>query len=171
LTLAATAFVAANDTMSARRLVDSIEVAGSRSSFRRDPLLHHFVRGLLYARAQQDDAAVREFRAALDSPTFGYTRINAELGRTLLRLHRAHEAIPIVQGALHGGIEGAGLYVTRTELHELLAQLFDADGQRDSAAAHYRVVARAWASADPFLASRRDAAEHGFSHESRRSTR
>ena len=166
LTLAATAFVAANDTISARRLVDSIEVTGSRSSFRRDALLHHFIRGLLYSRAQQDEAAAREFRAALDSPTFGYTRINAELGKTLLRLHRPREAIPIVRGALHGGIEGAGLYITRTELHELLAQLYDADGQRDSAATQYGIVARAWMSADPFLATRRDVAKRRLSHES-----
>jgi len=63
-----------------------------------------------------------------------------------------------VQGALRGGLEGSGLYITRTELHEMLAQLFDANGQRDSAAVHYAVVDRSWASADPFLAGRRDVA-------------
>ena len=159
LTLAATAFVRAGDTTSARQLVDSIEVAGSLSLFPRDALLHHFVRGLLYSRGHQADAAVREFRQALSSPTFGYTRINYELAETLLGLHRAREAIPVVQAALHGAIEGSGLYVTRTEMHELLARLFEATGQRDSASAHYSVVARAWASADSGLASRRLAAE------------
>lgn len=158
LTLAASAFVAGGDTVAARRLVDSIEVAGSRSAFPRDPLLHHFVRGLLYARARRDDAALREYRAAISSPTFGFTRINYELGKTLLTLQRPGEGIPLVQAALHGGIEGSGLYVTHTELHELLAQLFDAAGQRDSAAAHYRVVVAAWSFADPVLWSRRDAA-------------
>ena len=158
LTLAASAFVAGGDTVAARRLVDSIEVTGSRSAFPRNPLLHHFVRGLLYARASRDDAAIREYRAAISSPTFGFTRINYELGKTLLRLRRPGEGIPLVQAALHGGIEGSGLYVTRTELHELLGQLFDAAGQRDSAAAHYRVVAAAWSSADPVLWPRRDAA-------------
>ena len=64
----------------------------------------------------------------------------------------------MVRAALHGGIEGAGFYVTRTELHELLARLFDADHQRDSAAAHYAIVERAWRSADPFLKPRYDAA-------------
>ena len=159
LTLAATAFVEAGDTTAARQLVDSIEVAGSLSLFPRDGLLHHFVRGLLYSRAHQADAAVREFRQALSSPTFGYTRINYELAETLLGLHRAREAIPIVQAALHGAIEGSGLYITRTEMHELLARLFDATGQRDSASAHYAVVARAWASADSSLETRRRAAE------------
>lgn len=168
LTLTATAFVAAGDTLSARHLVDSIEVTGSRSLFRRDALLHHFVRGLIYARARQDEAAVREFRAALDSPTFGYTRINAELGSALLRLHRPREGISTLQAALHGGIEGSGLYITRTDLHELLAQLFDAGGQRDSAAVHFGIVDRAWASADPFLTMRRDTVERWLAREGRR---
>ncbi|HEV8215259.1 MAG TPA: hypothetical protein VGP95_05480, partial [Gemmatimonadaceae bacterium] len=82
-----------------------------------------------------------------------------ELGRSLLVLRRPAEGIPIVQAALRGGIEGSNLYVTRTELHELLAQLFDAAGQRDSAAAHYTVVERAWRSADPILRQRYDAAQ------------
>jgi hypothetical protein len=158
LTLSATAAVAGGDTLRARRLVDSIESVGQRSLFGRDPLLHHFVRGLLHSRAHQDEAALKEFRAAIHSPTFGYTRINYELGESALALKRPREAIPIVQGALRGGIEGAGFYITRTELHEMLARLFDANQQRDSAAAHYAVVERAWRSADPFLKARYEAA-------------
>jgi tetratricopeptide (TPR) repeat protein len=158
LTLSATAAVAGGDTLRARRLVDSIENVGRQSLNERDPLLHHFVRGLLYSRAQNHEAAVREFRAALHSPTFGYSRINFELAKSLLALKRPADAIPIVQAPLHGGIEGPGLYITRTELHELLAQLFDANQQRDSAAAHYAVVERAWRSADPFLQPRHEAA-------------
>jgi TolB-like protein len=167
LTLSATAAVAGGDTLRARRLVDTIETLGRRSLFGRDPLLHHFVRGLLLSRAQQHAAAVREFRAAIHSPTFGYTRINYELGKSLLELKRPGEAIPIVQGALRGGLEGSGLYVTRTEFHELLAHLFDANGQRDSAGAHYAVVERSWASADPFLVGRRDAARQWLARNGR----
>jgi DNA-binding SARP family transcriptional activator/TolB-like protein len=162
LVLSATAAVAGGDTTRARRLVDTIETVGQRSLFARDPRLHHFVRGLLHSRAQQHEAAVREFHAAISSPTFGYTRINYELARSLLALTRAGEAIPLLQAALRGGIEGSGLYITRTELHELLAQSFDANHQRDSASVHYAVVARAWASADPFLVPRRDAARRGL---------
>jgi hypothetical protein len=158
LTLTATAAVAGGDTARARGLVDTIDSLGRRSLFGRDQRLHHFVRGLLHARAHEDEAAVREYRAAMHSPTYGYTRINLELGRALLALRRPDEGIPVVQAALHGGIEGSNLYVTRTELHELLARLFDAAGRRDSAAAHYRVVERAWRSADPFLRSRYEAA-------------
>jgi hypothetical protein len=158
LTLSATAAVAGGDTLRARRLVDSIETLGRGSPFPRDPLIHHFVRGLLLSRAHHDEAALSEFRAAIHSPTFGYTRINYEIAQTALSLKRPKEAIPLVQAALHGGIEGAGLYVTRTELHETLARLFDADHQRDSAAAHYAVVERSWRSADSFLKPRYEAA-------------
>jgi hypothetical protein len=63
-----------------------------------------------------------------------------------------------MQAALRGGIEGSGLYLTRTEAHELLAQAFAAAGMRDSAAAHFAVVARAWRNADPLLRARRDTA-------------
>lgn len=166
LTLTATAAVAGGDTVLARALADSIEKVGRLSGFRRDPPLHHFVRGLLESAAHRDEAAVREYRAAMDSPTYGYTRINYELGRGLLALHRPAEGIPVVRAALHGGIEGSNLYVTRTALHELLAQLFDAAGRRDSAAAHYTIVERAWRSADPVLRLRHEAARQwlkGFS--------
>jgi DNA-binding SARP family transcriptional activator/TolB-like protein len=167
LTLSATAAVAGGDTLRARRLVDTIETLGHRSLFGRDPLLHHFVRGLLLSRARQHAAAVREFRAAMHSPTYGYTRINYELGRCLLELKRPAEGIPVMQGALRSGLEGSGLYITRTELHELLAQLFEANGQRDSAVVHYAVVERSWASADPFLAGRRDAARQWLARNGR----
>ena len=167
LTLTATAFVAGGDTLRARALVDSIEAFGRRSGYRRDPLLHHFVRGLLETAAHHDEAAVLEYRKAMDSPTFGYTRINYELGRALLVLRRPAEGIPVVQAALHGGIEGSNLYVTRTALHELLAQLFDAAGRRDSAAAHYTIVERAWRSADPLLRPRYETARRWLTDPSR----
>jgi hypothetical protein len=64
-----------------------------------------------------------------------------------------------VRAALHGGIDGSNLYVTRTELHELLAQAFDRMGARDSAAVHYGAVARAWARSDPAFRQRLDKAQ------------
>jgi DNA-binding SARP family transcriptional activator/tetratricopeptide (TPR) repeat protein len=158
LTLSGTAAALQDDTVRIRSLVDSVELIGHRSLFARDPLLHHYLRGLLLARAQQHEGAVREFRAAISSPSQGFTRINYEIGKNLLALNRASEAIPIVRASLHGGVEGSGLYLTRTETHELLAQLFDAAGRRDSAAVHYAVVERAWRSADPMLKPRYDAA-------------
>jgi len=44
-------------------------------------------------------------------------------------------------------------------LHELLARLFDAASQHDSAAAHYAVVERAWRSADAPFKSRYEMAK------------
>ena len=158
MTLAATAAVAGGDTTLARAYVDSIAAVGQRSSFERDAVLHHFVRGLLDARAGRQEQAVAEFRQAVVSPTFGYTRINYEMGRSLLALRRPAEAIRIVQPALRGGIDGSNLYVTRTELHELLGQAFAAAGRRDSAAAHFAVVERAWRSADALYRPRYEAA-------------
>ena len=158
LTLSATAAVAAGDTARARLLADSIEIVGRRSLYQRDPVLHHFIRGLLLARAGHAEAAVSEYRSAIWSPTYGYTRVNLELGNTLLALGRPSEGIGVVRAALHGGIDGSNLYVTRTELHELLARLFDAAQQRDSATAHYAVVERAWRHADPSFQARYNAA-------------
>ena len=163
LTLAATAMVEAGDTARARTLVDSIETTGQQSLFPRDPKLHHFVRGLLYTRGQRHVAAVRELQAAMTSPTHGYTRINYELANSLSALHRHQDAIRVLSPTLRGGIEGSALYLTRTATHERLAQLFDANGQRDSAAAHYRAVERAWRSADPQYAARYDAARRWLS--------
>jgi hypothetical protein len=95
----------------------------------------------------------------MESPTMGYTRINLELGQLLLQLGRAREAAVIVRAALNGQLEGNNYYVTRTELHELLAKAFDAAGARDSAAAHYVKVAAAWAHGDPEFKSRSNRAE------------
>jgi len=60
---------------------------------------------------------------------------------------------------LRGPLDGSGLYLTRTAVHELLAQAFDESRQSDSALAHYALVARAWRRADPILAERYAAAK------------
>lgn len=149
-----TASVAGGDTARARLLVDSLAAIGRHSTFGRDSLLHYFVRGLLLARAGNHDAAVHAYRAAMSSPAYGYTRINYELSRSLLALGRPAEAVPLLQAVLRGGTQGSGLYLTRTETHELLAHAFERSGQRDSAAAHYTIVERNWRDADPFLRAR-----------------
>jgi DNA-binding SARP family transcriptional activator/tetratricopeptide (TPR) repeat protein len=167
LTLAATAMVEAGDTIGARALVDSIEAMGQRSLHQRDPRLHHFVRGLLYSREDRHVPAVSEFERAMQSPTHGYTRISYELAKSLRSLHRYPAAIATVQPLLRGGIEGSALYLTRTEAHELLAQLFSASGQRDSAATHFLAVERAWRSADPQRKVRYDAARRWLAENGR----
>lgn len=157
-TLFAMTLAAAGDTVRVRAMADSVERWGQRSSYGRDRRSHHYLRGMVLVAQGRDTEAIVQFREAIHSPTFGFTRINLELGRALLRLNRPAEGIPVVRSALLGGLDGSNLYVTRTDLHELQAQLFDRLAQRDSAAAHYRAVTRAWERADPLYHSRREVA-------------
>jgi tetratricopeptide (TPR) repeat protein len=150
----ADAQAAAGDSTSLARAADSIQAAGQGSAFARDRRLHHHVRALLLARRGLVDDAIAEFEAAIYSLTNGYTRTNYELARLYLLKQRPREAVRVLQPALRGALDGSNLYVSRTELHELLAQSFEAAGARDSAAAHYAVVASAWSAADPSLSHR-----------------
>jgi DNA-binding SARP family transcriptional activator/TolB-like protein len=159
LTHSATARAAAGDTVALARLIDSVQALGAASGFGRDGRLHHYVRGLLLIARHDDDGAARELEQSLVSRTLWYTRANYELGRILVRLGRPADAVAVLQPALRGSIEASNLYVTRTELHELLAQGWDAANGRDSAVAHYRVVANAWKRADPRFQPRRSRAE------------
>lgn len=172
-TLLAMALAAAGDTARLRALADTIETWGQKSLYGRDRRAHHYARGMLLVARGRVAEAAEELRQAIHSPTNGFTRINLELGKVLLRLGRPAEAIPIVSAALHGGIDGSNLYVTRTDLHELLAQAFDRLGNRDSAAVHYRAVVHAWDRSDPIFRPRLETARtwlagHAEATESRR---
>ena len=155
----ASARAAAGDTAAVARLIDSVKSLGAASGYGRDVQLHHFVRGLLLVARHDDERAVGELQQSIVSRNFGHTRANYELGRALMRLGRPTEAIATVQPALRGSLEAENLYVSRTELHELLAQAWDAANGRDSAVVHYRVVSDWWKRADPVLQPRRTRAE------------
>jgi DNA-binding SARP family transcriptional activator len=144
-----TALAAAGDTARVALFTDTIQRVGSRSGYARDERMHHYARGLLWDARRRPAEAVTEYRQALTSPTFGYTRINYRLALDLIALGRPAEALPLLRGALHGGLEASNLYVTHTELREAMARAFEAAGRRDSAAAEYRWVAAAWRDADP----------------------
>jgi DNA-binding SARP family transcriptional activator len=159
LTHAATCFAAAGDTARLASLADSIESAGQHTLWRREPLLAHYVRGLLLMARGQPALAVEEIRKSVLSWTEGYTRANYALAQALLRAGRPREAIAALQPAFRGSLEAANLYITRTELHELLAQAFDAAGERDSAVVHWRAVESAWRNADPVFRARWEAAK------------
>jgi hypothetical protein len=124
----------------------------------RDARLHYVLRGLLLQAEGRHAEAVEAFRRSLYSVADGYTRTNLMLARSLLALRRGSEAIPILRGAIHGGVDGNNTYVSRTELHEALAQAFEQAGQQDSAVVHWRAVALAWRHADPQFAARYDRA-------------
>ncbi len=154
LTHSADARAAAGDTAGVRRLIDSVQSLGRASGFGRDRRLHHHVRGLWLAAQGDDEGAVAEFRRSILSRNFGYTRTNYELARALMRLRRPAEAVAALQPALRGSVEASNLYVTRSEIHELLAEAWEAAGRLDSAAVHYRTVAVGWRRADPALRPR-----------------
>lgn len=167
ITLMATALAAAGDTLTVRRLADTVQYWGEQSLFGRDRKAHHFLRGLVLAAAGRHDSAVAEYRAAVHSWTLGYTRINYELARCLLASGRPAEAVPVLQAALRGEVDAGNFYLTRTELHELLGEAFTRAGLPDSAAAHDRAVLRAWAHADPRFTARREAVQRRLARAAR----
>lgn len=154
LAQAAGARRSAGDTATLDRLADSIRVLGAQSGYGRDRRLHHHVRGILLAARGDDAGAISELKSGIYSLTEGYTRTNYELARVYLRDRRPRDAIAVLQPILRGTLEASNLYLNRTEVHELLAQAWDAAGARDSAAVHYSWVTKAWAAADPPLAPR-----------------
>ena len=159
LTHAAGARFAAGDTASLARLADSVRALGAASAFGRDQRLHHHLRALLLSARGRDADAAAEFRAAIYSVTSGYTRTNLELARVLLRDGRSRDAVAVLQPALRGPLQASNLYVIRIELHEMLARAWDAAGARDSAVAHYDLVARAWSEGDAMYKARSVAAQ------------
>jgi DNA-binding SARP family transcriptional activator/TolB-like protein len=155
-----TALAAAGDTARVAVFVDTLEAVGRRVAYVRDQRMHHYARGLLWDARGRPADAIAEYRQALTSPTIGYTRISYRLAADLLAQGHPADAVRLLRGALHGGLEASNLYVTHTELRELLARAFDAAGQRDSAAVQYQRVAAAWRGADaPYGARGRSAAE------------
>jgi tetratricopeptide (TPR) repeat protein len=157
-TLTGMALAAASDTAAVRAMADSVERWGSGSLYGRDRRAHHYLRGILHSAVGRHEDAIADFDSAIHSPSLGFTRVNYEMARSFLALGRAPEAVHVLQAALRGEIDASNLYVTRTELHELLARAFDLAGRPDSAAVHYRAVVRAWRSADPQFHARRNAA-------------
>lgn len=148
------AFAELGDTSRTRRLADSVETLGTKSLAGLDPQLHHYLRAVIARRAGLLEEAASLYRQSIHSWTFGNLRANYELASTLLDLHRPAEALHPLQAALRGDVESSALPVTRTELQYLLARAHDELGNRDSATAHYRIVTRAWANADPAMAGR-----------------
>jgi tetratricopeptide (TPR) repeat protein len=135
-----------------------VERLGRLSLFGRSPVLHHYIRGLILAQEGRHAEAVQAFRRAVISWSDGYTRINFEMARSLMALGKPEEAIAVLRPALRGAVDASNLYLTRTEIHELLAQAFVRTNQRDSAAAHYQRVIHAWEHADPQFQPRLSAA-------------
>jgi tetratricopeptide (TPR) repeat protein len=149
---------AAGDTSGLAALADSIARWGSIEGFGRDQRLHFYAVGELLAARGDTAGAIDALRRSIYSPTSGYTRAEFDAARLLLASGRAREAIAMLQPALRGGLDASNWYVTRTELHELLARAFTVVGARDSAALHYAYVATAWRQGDPPFRARANTA-------------
>lgn len=154
----ATALAAAGDTASVAAIADTLEALAPLSGYGRDRRLYHHARGLLLEARGRPAEAASEFRQAIFSLTAGYTRTNRELARILIELHRPREAIPVLQAALKGGLDASNMYVTYTEIYDLLGRAFEAAGEPDSAVTYDRMVVSAWRNADSAFAQRRDEA-------------
>jgi tetratricopeptide (TPR) repeat protein len=157
LTHLAASHAAVGDTVALTALIEPLRAWGARSAYGRDRRLHHHANALLLTARGHDEQAAVEFRRAIYSPGYGYTRTNYELGRILLRLGRTREAIAVLVPALRGSLDGSNLYITRTELHALLGDAYHAAGSRDSATVHWQRALAAWENADAGFDARRAA--------------
>lgn len=158
LTLAARALAAAGDTAGLAARADTIAAYGAKSGSGRDQRLHAYVRGLLMVARGDLAGAERSFRAAMYSPTAGFTGVNLDLARVLLQLGRPREAVAVLAPALRGKLDASNYYVTHTETRELLAKAWDAAGVPDSAVTHFAWVARAWSAGDAPYRARAESA-------------
>jgi tetratricopeptide (TPR) repeat protein len=154
LSLAAGGYAAAGDTARLRLLDDSVRIEGSRSGYRRDQLLHHYVHALRLRAAGRNAEAIAAFRESIYSPVEGNSRGVLELARTLVSVGRPAEAVPLLRAALAGPVGASGQYTNRTELHELLARAYEQTGQTVQAVQSYRYVVNAWQNADAPLRQR-----------------
>ena len=144
LTHAANAWASAGDTAKLGELADEVEGSARLSAYGRDWKLPHYLRGLMWIARGDRAQALQELQRSIWSRTDGYTRANLELARASIGAGRTRDAVALLQSALRGPIESSNFYVTRTELHELLANTFVSLGATDSAIAHFDVVARSW---------------------------
>jgi DNA-binding SARP family transcriptional activator len=144
LTHAANAWASAGDTVKLGMLADEVEGSARLSAYGRDWKLPHYLRGLMWIARGDRAQALQELQRSIWSRTDGYTRANFELARVSIGAGRTRDAAALLQSALRGPIESSNFYVTRTELHELLAQTFVAMGEPDSAIVHFDVVAKSW---------------------------
>lgn len=168
LALKATALVLAGDTAQLPALIDSVESYGRQSGFARDQRLHRLLRGLQLEARGRDDEALDALRSSVWSWSGGFTRIQFEMARILLRQGRPADAIPVIRSGLRSGLDAGGLYLSRTELHELMAKAFVEANQPDSARPHFQMVVDAWTQADPVLQPRRAAAAEWLARNSGR---
>jgi DNA-binding SARP family transcriptional activator len=144
------------DTASLGALADSLQRLGARHAWGTVRLLHHQVRALQWEARGRADSAAAAWQRALSASTLEFPRSRVMLGRALTRAGRPDAAIEALRPALHAYLDVAGA-VPMAAVHDALADAWSrvpGPAARDSAAAHWRWVARAWQRADPAYAAR-----------------
>ena len=120
-TRSAEAYYQAGDSVRVRALVDTVAKWSKHTAFGPARELDHHVRGLLFSMRGDHEAAVREFKAALVSPTNGWTRTNLRLAEALMKTGRNAEAAQVAKAALRGSVGASGFSVPHRVFHELIA--------------------------------------------------
>jgi DNA-binding SARP family transcriptional activator len=156
--VAASVAAAAQRADYAKRWADSSEQWSKQAPTRRDPRTAMWARGMALAAAGDTAGAIVTLQQAMYWPAFGLPRLNADLARLLLARGRYAEAIPVARGALRAPFDLRSSVADHTTSRLLLARAFEGAGQRDSAAAHWRVVQRSWRTADAPLKAWSDSA-------------
>jgi tetratricopeptide (TPR) repeat protein len=131
------------DPSGVARYADSATAWAARGENPRDIHIARHARGIALLERGDTVAAIATLRDAIFSPTTGFTRTNLMLGQLLTATGKPEEAVAILRPALHGALEAANLYVTRTDIQEEMSRAFQALGQRDSAQAYASLVAKA----------------------------
>jgi DNA-binding SARP family transcriptional activator len=160
---AARSWAAAGDTAGLAARADSIASVAALSNSGRDKRLPSYIHGLLFLARGDTSNAMAAISNSIYSLPAGYTRENYDLARLQLRVGRPRDAIASLQPIMRGKLDASNMYVTQTEVHELLAQAWEAAGRSDSASAHYARVARAWEHGDPPYAQRAEEARRRIS--------
>jgi tetratricopeptide (TPR) repeat protein/predicted Ser/Thr protein kinase len=135
----ADALASAGEVSELPDLVDEIERLGTGSGHVRDRRMHWHVRGLSLLAGGDTAAALDAFRRSIFSLSQGYTRTNQAWAEVLIARGEADAAIPLLQSALKGPIEGSTFYTNPADSHRLLAEAWSrmpGAQAADSARAH-----------------------------------
>lgn len=118
-TLLGDALAPTGDTTLLKVLADSALLIGTRSYYARDKMVPHYLRALVAVRGGRDEEAEREFKSALFTRN-GFTRVNVEYARLLIRQKRYAEADKLLHDALMGPLDAMLRYQPRSEVRALI---------------------------------------------------
>lgn len=128
-TLMGDALAPTGDTTLLKILADSALMMGSASYYSRDKTVPHYLRALVAVQGGRADEADREFKLALFSRN-GFTRVNTEYGRFLMKQKRYDDALTILRQGLMGPLEAMSRYQPRSETLALIDSVRTLSGKK-----------------------------------------